>query len=116
MSQEKVKTLDIDTKEGIVEEREAQPLEQAVAEPKRFSIQKMLALLATAVAAGDLNSRDAHTMRARLGIHQSYFTRKKSTDKQKKAKRKVQKLARGANRGKTKGIKCDKGKKFRLAA
>jgi len=94
-------TLHVDTKE----EKKA---------PKMTMMQR-LAAIKNALSMGAISQRDARDIKMRMGVGQAYFTRKKqSTKAKRKRKRKAQKLARRAQRGKTKGIVNRKGTKFRI--
>lgn len=60
----------------------------------------MLGALSAAVSNGDMTSHQAREMRNNLGVSQSYFTRKTPSKSKIKSKRKLQKMARKAQRGK----------------
>lgn len=67
-------------------------------EPTTQSRPSMFSLISSALAAGDISSRDAKDMRSKLGISQSFFTRNQTTKAQRKRRRKEQVEARRRNR------------------
>lgn len=82
---EKGDTLYVDTKE----EKKA---------PK-MSFGQRIAAIKDALSLGAISQHDAREIKTRMGIGQSYFTRKQISPAKRKKKRKAQKLARRANRG-----------------
>ena len=87
------KSLDIDTKAGTLVEGEVETKQAA------NNIRDIIKALAGAVDDGQITKRQARDMRMNLGIQQGFFTRKRTTKINRKAKRKSQKAARRGNRG-----------------
>lgn len=65
-----------------------------------FSKDTMTAMLKAAMVSGDITSLQAKQMRQNAGISQAVFTKKRLSKAKIKQKRKAQKLARRAQRGK----------------
>ena len=86
------KSLNIDTKAGTIEE--------GVVETKKTanSIRDIIKALTAAVDNEQITTRQAKEMRMNLGIHNSYFTKKRISKVKRVTKRKAQKLARKKNR------------------
>lgn len=87
------KSLDIDTKEGTLTEGEVETKQAA------SSIRDIIKALSAAVDNDQITTRQAKDMRMNLGIHNSYFTKKRIPKATRVAKRKAQRAARKKNRG-----------------
>ena len=87
------KSLDIDTEKGTLTEGEVETKQAA------SSIRDIIKALTAAVDNDQITARQARDMRKNLGIHQSFFTKKRTTKVKRKAKRKTQKTARRVSRG-----------------
>ncbi len=87
------KSLDIDTKAGTIEE--------GVVETKKAanSIRDIIRALSMAVDNEQITTRQARDMRMNLGIHNSFFTKKRIPKATRITKRKAQRAARKKNRG-----------------
>jgi len=58
----------------------------------------ILQAIATALSIGDIDQKQAKTMRANIGVTQASFTRKQTTKAQRKNRSKMQKASRKLNR------------------
>jgi len=67
-------------------------------EQPKMSKAEVVAALALAVENDQLDPKTAHRIRSEMGIFQSSFTKKRTTDEKRKAKRKLQKNARKKQR------------------
>ncbi len=65
----------------------------------RMTIPQRMAAIKNALSMGALSEHDARAIKMRMGLGQAYFTRKQVSATERKRKRKLQKLARRANRG-----------------
>lgn len=61
-------------------------------------LQEMLTAMAAAKKAGQISTEHLRKLRMELGISPSYFTKKRPTHDQRKAKRRAARLARRAQR------------------
>jgi len=76
----------------------------------------ILQIISNALKIGSISSRQAAGMRAEMGIFGSDFTKKKTTSKQRKARRKAQQRARAVTRKNGyKGQKSPSGRNKRIA-
>ena len=85
-------------KEQLQKIVEADDAEQEEGERPRSSKREMLKYVTQAARDGLVSVAEKNRLRQELGIFQSDFTRKKASDKERKAKRKQQKKARRKNR------------------
>lgn len=69
---------------------------EEVQETKAMGVKDMLKLISNALSIGNITGSQAKEMRAKMGVFQGDFTRKKSTTTKRKAKRTAQKRARRA--------------------
>lgn len=85
----------IPTKENVVDMNEAGDMPPAF--QRRPSIMEALAGLTGLLARGEITTRQAREIRQQLGIHQSYFTRRRISDKKRKFERTRARHARAVN-------------------
>lgn len=78
----------------------------------KMTVMERLAAIKDALSMGAITQKDARDIKMRMGLGQAYFTRKQTTVAKRKRKRKLEKLARRANRGQ-KGSNL-KGARFRI--
>jgi hypothetical protein len=93
---------EVDEETNAVEELDAaiEAADDAEDMPTTFTSRQMLNMLKAAVEAGHLSKKDYKRMRSEMGIFQSDYTRKKTSDAKRKTKRKAQKQARRKQRAK----------------
>jgi hypothetical protein len=88
-----------DIKDTVVEDSTPEAQEENT---PRLEQKDFLKIISNALKMGSIDSRQAASMRAEMGIYGSNFTKKKVTDKQRKAKRKSQRKARAVTRARRK--------------
>lgn len=71
---------------------------------------RFLAALSAALSAGDITHSEARTLRARLGITKSFFTKKRVSKAKTRRRALIAKASRKANRGLGKGEKRSSGR------
>ena len=74
------------------------------------AVKNILSTIRSAVQGGQLTRQQARMFRSEIVITQAFFTRKQSTNTQRKSKRVQQRAARKLNRGHVKGERCGGGR------
>ena len=97
-----------DLEAEIVEEEET----ETPAKP-RMNFKSALSMISSMLKGETINAKQASDLRAQIGVNNSYFTKRQITSTKRKAKRKADKLARRANRGKVQGQKYASGSQAR---